>query len=253
MAVDSTMFIWFMDLQEKFNIFGNASNILDFGPQGIWKRNSWGHNKREAKYLYKELGIVNYDSIDHIDKSATIAGDLNYKLKLSKEYDIVTDFGTMEHCFNIESFLRNMHEGTSDNGVMLHVVPTANGYNHGFYNFNSTLFLDLAEENNYEILDIRYVPSLSAQGIICNRCFSSKPGKSFKFYSITDMKILDSVEVMFFELLKMRLKIFFHLRLLPRRQYLKSLILNGDQLFVALRKKENSQFMFPSQGKYKAN
>ena len=250
MAVDSTMFLWFKDLQDKFNIFGNASNILDFGPQGIWNRKSWGHSEQEAKYLYQQLGIANYDSIDHIDQSATITGDLNYPLKISKKFDIVTDFGTMEHCFNIESFLRNMHESTEVNGVMLHVVPTAHGYNHGFYNFNSVLFLELARSNNYELLDIRYVPSHSAQGIISNRNFSCKPNKSSKFYSITDMKMLDLIEFMFFELLKMRLKIFFHLRLLPRRQYLKTLILNGDQLFVALRKKGTGPFMFPSQRKY---
>ncbi len=250
MAVDSTQFLWFNDLQDQFNIFGNAFNILDFGPQGIWNRESWGHSEREAKYLYQQLGIANYDSIDHLDRSATITGDLNYPLKLSNKFDIVTDFGTMEHCFNIESFLRNMHEATAVNGVMLHVVPTALGYNHGFYSFNSVLFLELANSNNYELLDIRYVPSMAAQGIICNKSFSQKSKKSSKFYSITNMSVLNDIEFMFFELLKMRLKILLRLRLLPRRQYLKTLILNGDQLFVALRKKGTGPFMFPSQEKY---
>ena len=250
MAVDSTMFLWFKDLQDRFNIFESASNILEFGPQGIWNRNSWGRNEREAQYLYQELGIVNYDSIDHIDKSATIIGDLNFPLKFLKKFDIVTDFGTMEHCFNVESFLRNMHEAAAESGVMLHVVPTARAYNHGFYHFNSVLFLELAKSNNYEILDIRYVPSHNAQGIICNRQFVHRLSKQFKPYSITNMKVLDDINTMFFELFKMRIKIICKLRLLPRRQYLKKLILNGDQLFVALRKKESGTFVFPSQGKY---
>ena len=112
------------------------------------------------------------------------------------------------------------------------------------------LFLNLAEYNNYEILDIRYVPSHAAQEIICNKNFSRKSSKPFKLYSITDMKVLNNIEIMFFELLKMRLKIICKLRLLPRRQYLKKLIFSGDSLFVALRKKTSGPLMLPTQEKY---
>ena len=253
MAVDSTMFLWFKDLQDKFNIFGNASNILDFGPQGIWNSESWGHSERKAKYLYQQLGIANYDSIDHMDPTATLHGDLNYPLKLSNKFDIVTDFGTMEHCFNIESFLSNMHEATEVNGVMLHVVPTAHGYNHGFYNFNSTLFLDLATANRYEILDIRYVPSHAAQSFISNREFRNKSAKMSVIRSISHLSVLNRQDSLYITLLIMRFKIFFSLRLLPRRLYLRTLFLSGDQLFVALRKINSDRFVIPSQNKYSRN
>ncbi len=45
-----------------------------------------------------------------------------------------------------------MHDLTKTDGVMLFVLPFYNWLNHGFYNYNPLLFVDLATAYNYDIL-----------------------------------------------------------------------------------------------------
>ncbi len=114
-----------------------------------------GRKNKVADY-YRALGFEEYTSIDVNDKFGSLAMDLNENLKthygFEKEYDLVTNNGTGEHIFDQAMVFRNIHQLAKQGGLMLHVMPFLHWENHGFYNYNPILYLDVAEANHYEVV-----------------------------------------------------------------------------------------------------
>ena len=57
-----------------------------------------------ARALYQALGFADYKCIDAIDQHGALNFDLNLDLQATygfdEQFDLVTNFGTSEHCFN---------------------------------------------------------------------------------------------------------------------------------------------------------
>ncbi len=77
--------------------------------------------------------------------------DLNNQIDLDEKFNLVINFGTAEHIFNICQFFKNVHDLTLPGGLMIHGCPFKGWIDHGFYNINPTLFWDLANSNSYDI------------------------------------------------------------------------------------------------------
>ena len=75
--------------------------------------------------------------------------DLNEPVPIEKQYDLVCNFGTAEHVFNVYQVFKTVHERTKPGGLMLHGMPFQGWIDHGFYTFQPTFFFDLAEANAY--------------------------------------------------------------------------------------------------------
>jgi len=111
--------------------------------------------------FYSVFGVRTYSSIDRYDKRADYPYDMNSPVPVPERFDVVTNFGTAEHVFNVFQFFDNVHRLLKPGGVALHVLPTFGDLNHGFYNFHPIFFRRLAEANGYEIVDFRYVDNLA--------------------------------------------------------------------------------------------
>ncbi len=77
--------------------------VVELGDQfhhtGYRRRPGW--SKRPAVEFYRELGCSHYESID-ANNGGTIYADLNKPLDPHPgEFDLVTDFGTSEHVWDI--------------------------------------------------------------------------------------------------------------------------------------------------------
>jgi len=90
------------------------------------------------------------------ERGCEIILDLNEPMKFCKQYDIVLDVGTAEHCFNIGQALINMAGLVEKGGYIIHENPF-NWGNHGFYNLNPTLFADFYAVNGFTLKDCRLV------------------------------------------------------------------------------------------------
>ncbi|MGE4233716.1 MAG: hypothetical protein AB7F43_10335 [Bacteriovoracia bacterium] len=110
---------------------------------------------KTAEY-YRALGFSSYDAIDVNDLYGSLMMDLNSNLRerynFAKTYDLVTNLGTGEHIFNQLAIFENMHNLAKENGILVHVMPFLNWINHGFFNFNPTLYADIAAANGYKLL-----------------------------------------------------------------------------------------------------
>lgn len=67
-------------------------------------------------------------------------------------FDLVTNNGTGEHIFNQASVFEWAHALCKPGGMMLHVLPWTGYLNHGFFSYHPVLFRDLAGANDYEIV-----------------------------------------------------------------------------------------------------
>jgi hypothetical protein len=67
-------------------------------------------------------------------------------------YDLVIDSGTLEHVFHLPNALRNVVNFASDGGRVIHLSPSSNHIDHGFYMFSPTLFWDFYSVNEQEII-----------------------------------------------------------------------------------------------------
>jgi len=86
--------------------------------------------------------------------------DLNEPIKLDRQYDLVCNFGTAEHIFNIYQVFKTIHEVTCSGGLMLHGTPFQGWIDHGFYTFQPTFYFDLAEVNDYHVHSLVYTEIL---------------------------------------------------------------------------------------------
>lgn len=105
-----------------------------------------------AKIFYRIF--LNYRDTVAIDFGGTeqaLKLDLNQPVSLGRKFDVVFNGGTGEHVFNVWQFFKTVHDHTAENGLMIHGAPFTGWIDHGFFNFNPTLYWDLAAANQYKI------------------------------------------------------------------------------------------------------
>lgn len=111
-----------------------------------------------AKIAYRLF--FDYQTLTAIDLHGTknsLPLDLNHEISLSQKFDISINFGTGEHVFNVYQFFKTIHDYTKSGGIMLHTMPFLGWMDHGFFNFQPTLYWDLAESNGYDVLAFLFI------------------------------------------------------------------------------------------------
>ena len=140
--------IFGMDLKPGFSVCDLGSQIWH---PGYRKRPGWWY-KGAAEFYTTKLEARRYESID-ANGQGTILHDLNLPLPLPFHgaFDLATDFGTIEHIFDIGEAWRTLHYLVKPGGIIAFAKPIQGYEDHGFYNCHPTLFTDLARANNYEV------------------------------------------------------------------------------------------------------
>jgi len=110
--------------------------------------------------FYRMFGANRYASVDLNDKRATFSLDLNAPVPDIGTYDVITNFGTVEHVFDIGEAFRSIHRLLKPEGVSLHCMPAFAFIDHGFYNVHPSFFLELAKANAYEVVDFSYIDNM---------------------------------------------------------------------------------------------
>jgi SAM-dependent methyltransferase len=91
-------------------------------------------------------------AIDFHGSADALKLDLNGPVDLGRRFDVVMNLGTIEHVFNVAQALATMHDHTAPGGIMIHGMPLTGWVDHGFYNFHSTFYWDLARANDYQVV-----------------------------------------------------------------------------------------------------
>src|SRR6516165_7953281 len=130
--ISPLMIKWFERLLKK-RIITPPFSVFEFGPQDITP----GLYPNRAVDIYNAYGATSYCAADIADQRANcIKQDFNDIFDLPDHFDIVTDFGTFEHVFNVGHAFHSMHNITKPNVLILHVLPAFCNINHGFFNIH---------------------------------------------------------------------------------------------------------------------
>jgi hypothetical protein len=103
------------------------------------------------------LSMLGFSDVTALDASpfegAELVHDLNQPIGPDHRgrYDLVLDSGTIEHVFDQRAALANIHAALRTDGRVVHISPTHNYLDHGFYTFSPTFFADWYQTNGWRI------------------------------------------------------------------------------------------------------
>jgi SAM-dependent methyltransferase len=98
------------------------------------------------------LGITDLHALDvSTYEGADVVHDLNQPVPESwhGRYDLIIDGGTIEHVFDVRRSLTNIAAMLRPGGRVIHISPTNNYANHGFYQISPTLYFDYYSANGF--------------------------------------------------------------------------------------------------------
>jgi SAM-dependent methyltransferase len=132
----------------------------------------------DETFFYK-IGFESVESCDYSNfQEADYIFDLNLPapLDLHNKFDVIADFGTTEHIFNLPQVLKNLHDMLKVGGRVIHMLPSSNWVDHGFYMFSPTLFHDYYRVNKWNIETARIIELTRRHEIDPWRIYNYEPG-----------------------------------------------------------------------------
>lgn len=122
---------------------------------------SAGQRSLSPQILFQSLGFSECRVMDYSDfEKADILFDLNSNPpppELLGAFDLILDSGTLEHVFHVPNVLKNIFSMLRVGGRVIHVSPSSNYVDHGFYMFSPTFFWDFYSTNQFELNSVRFV------------------------------------------------------------------------------------------------
>ncbi|MCA9206697.1 MAG: methyltransferase domain-containing protein [Planctomycetales bacterium] len=108
--------------------------------------------------LFQLLGFSESVRIDRSDyEDAEELLDLNAEHTphhLRQRFDLIIDSGTLEHIFDVPAVFRHLCNMVKPGGRIIHLTPSSNCVEHGFYSVSPTLFADYYSAAGCHLEDI---------------------------------------------------------------------------------------------------
>ena len=120
-----------------------------------------GGNGVDDQALFQAMGFAEVVSLDASPfEGATRLLDLNAAETppdLIGRFDVALDGGTLEHVFHIPNALAHLGRMVRLGGRIIHISPSSNFFDHGFYMFSPTLFFDYYQANGGRVDSARVI------------------------------------------------------------------------------------------------
>ncbi|MCK9162305.1 MAG: class I SAM-dependent methyltransferase [Arcobacteraceae bacterium] len=205
MALNPLKICW-LEYLYKNKVFDGKKSILDLGPQDLTTKkdfikkivsyrfepnelenilskiyNSNGSIKENFQsFFYSLWELEEYYSLDYNDLRADYKYDLNKLHNFDVSFDIITNFGTAEHIFNIGIFFENLHNLLKPNGIALNVTPCYGDINHGFWNIHPNVYSQLIKTNKYYQHSFIYLDNYVGKNALLNETLDNYDFENIK-------------------------------------------------------------------------
>ncbi len=153
-------YFWEM-LKKRAGIDGLEGKwMLELGNQRIRPNAFIKHNIRSifSKAYFMPQGC-NHHAIDINGADGAVPLDMNEPIPIKRfinAFDIITDFGFMEHVDNQDQAWKNIDEMGKPGCVYIHSVPLAGMWlDHCKHYYTEQFFRDLCDSFDYKILDLQ--------------------------------------------------------------------------------------------------
>lgn len=115
----------------------------------------------DTQSVFKRLGFSEVIALDYSDfEGADIIHDLNapdIPSEFKEQFDVVIDHGTLEHVFHLPNALHAVFQFLKIGGRAITSSPSSGFFDHGFYMFQPTLFLDFYAANRWAVASAQIV------------------------------------------------------------------------------------------------
>lgn len=118
----------------------------------LFKQDAMANDFVHARTFFRMMGIEEYYDIDKFETDAPqILHDLNSPVtsELSDRFNVIIDGGTIEHIFDVRQVFENIVRMCRKSGWVVHITPSSNYVDHGFYSFSPCVFYDLYGSNGF--------------------------------------------------------------------------------------------------------
>jgi hypothetical protein len=176
MGINSEMVYVLAAMEAAGELLGKK-RIIELGAQDISahpesilgaERRIFGYDRgtspSSAAAFYRRYGLTEYACLDAggSDTPGRFIVDLNEpipeQIPAWGKFDIVTNLGTSEHCFNQRTVFANINDLCATNGLMIHVLCAQGLVNHGYYNYHPRMvYLIDYTLDNFRLYDSRDV------------------------------------------------------------------------------------------------
>jgi hypothetical protein len=105
-----------------------------------------------ARTFFGMMGITDYCDIDKLDfEQPQIVHDLNAPVppELRDRFNLIVDSGTIEHIFDVRQVMENVVRMSRVGGWVVHITPSSNYVDHGFFSFSPCFFYDFYRANGF--------------------------------------------------------------------------------------------------------
>ena len=117
-------------------------------PEGSYTKPYWQNKGLEHIYL------------DINGRGGSLMVDLNEDIDIDKQFDIITDFGTLEHVNDFYMGFKNVHKICKTRGLIIHILPAPGHWpDHGTWRAGVGFFMKLSKSMKYDLLDCHIEPT----------------------------------------------------------------------------------------------
>jgi hypothetical protein len=142
-----------------------TDSLCELGDQ--WLFVSGVEHHTFSRDYFKDTGLIGrYESLDYMDREGvSIILDLNHDINEQEnydgfQYDVITDFGTLEHVFDYYQGLKNAYNLCKVGGVMIFSTPKVDSWpGHCFHTFESKFFTEFCTMTGMELIFIEEYPA----------------------------------------------------------------------------------------------
>jgi len=159
MGVTQTVFSW----SEKIvtETFGSLSmlRVCELGDQCFIAMDDQALNGTACRHYYEKAGVELYLAFDLSGRNGSFKIDLCRNHDFISQFDIVTNYGTLEHVNDQYHAFWNMHDLCVSGGIMLHGFPIVGQWpNHGRYYYSLPFAYELARYARYHVIAVAQAP-----------------------------------------------------------------------------------------------
>lgn len=197
----NTEMVYVLATLERAGELAGKSRIVELGSQDVSahpdslraaERSCFGMERggapENAAAFYRRYGLTDYACLDAggSPTEGRMIADLNEPVPGGMlgcgPFDVVTNLGTSEHCFNQAAVFANVHELCAVGGLMIHVLCAQGLVNHGYFNYHPRMVHELAGSNRYDILNLWFTVDFTSHLIDYN-------SRSFREYDDRDVML----------------------------------------------------------------
>lgn len=118
----------------------------------LFKQNPLAKDFVHARTFFEMMGLEEYYDIDKFEIDAPqILHDLNSPVppELCDRFNLIIDGGTIEHIFDVRQVFENIVRMCRKSGWVVHITPSSNYVDHGFYSLSPCVFYDYYDSNGF--------------------------------------------------------------------------------------------------------